>query len=306
MTVSFRIPFQQYIVALQEQICSAFEALEGDKVFTSDRWERPGGGGGLTRVAVAGKLLEGGGVNTSSVHGKLSEEVKRYLETPAKSFFACGISLVLHPLNPFVPTVHANFRYFELFDSEEKQVDAWFGGGADLTPYYPFEEDAIHFHQTLKSVCDRTDSDLYPKFKADCDRYFYNHHRHEARGIGGIFFDKLRTSSGDNTHRWYDFTTQAGDSFLKAYLPIFEARKDMDYTEHNKIWQEVRRGRYVEFNLLHDEGTRFGLRTDGRTESILMSLPPKVRWSYNYTPAAGSHEETLLNLLRNPIDWVSA
>ncbi len=304
MTESFRNPFNQYILSLQEEICLAFEAIEDAPLFTRDVWERPGGGGGITRVVSNSVHLEGGGVNTSAVHGKLSDDVKRYLETPAESFFACGISLVLHPANPFVPTVHANFRYFELYDASQKVVDAWFGGGSDLTPYYLFPEDIVHFHDTWKDVCDRFDHRLYPEYKTACDHYFYNHHRQEARGLGGIFFDKLRAKPERNGEFWFDFTKAAGNAFLKAYLPIFKVRISMPALEENKVWQEIRRGRYVEFNLLHDEGTRFGIKTHGRTESILMSLPPRVRWTYNHQPLAGSAEEALVKVLKTPRNWV--
>ncbi len=304
MIESFRKPFHHYIMSLQNEICSAFEAIEGIPLFTRDTWERPGGGGGITRVVSESNLLEGGGVNTSAVHGQLTDEVKRYLGTPAQAFFACGISLVLHPTNPFVPTVHANFRYFELYDSNKKVVDAWFGGGADLTPYYLFTGDIVHFHSTWKDVCDRFDHRLYPQFKSACDRYFYNHHRKEARGVGGIFFDKLRGTPERDGQFWFDFTTATGKEFLKAYLPIAEARKEIPFSHENKVWQEIRRGRYVEFNLLHDDGTRFGIKTDGRTESILMSLPPKVRWAYNHQPDPESEEEALVKVLQVPREWI--
>ncbi|RZN81458.1 MAG: oxygen-dependent coproporphyrinogen oxidase, partial [Winogradskyella sp.] len=220
------------------------------------------------------------------------------------NFFACGLSLVLHPKNPMVPTVHANWRYFEMYDADGNIADQWFGGGQDLTPYYLFEEDAKHFHQVCKTACDKHSYDFYPKYKARCDEYFYNAHRNEGRGLGGLFFDYCKASETMQMQDWYNFVTEVGDSFLDAYVPIVEKRKDIDYTETQRNWQEIRRGRYVEFNLVHDKGTLFGLKTNGRIESILMSLPPNVQWVYDHKPEAGSEEEKLINVLQNPTDWV--
>ena len=228
-------------------------------------------------------------------------------------FFACGLSLVIHPKNPMVPTVHANWRYFEMYDSStelstgsRKVINSWFGGGQDLTPYYLFEEDAIHFHQTCKTACDKHDSDLYPKYKKQCDDYFWNAHRNEARGIGGLFFDYLKATEEQSMEDWYNFVTEVGNSFLDAYLPIVEKRKDLPYSVEQRTWQEIRRGRYVEFNLVHDKGTLFGLKTNGRIESILMSLPPHVQWHYDHHPEVGSEEEKLIQVLEKPINWLSA
>ena len=212
---------------------------------------------------------------------------------------------MIHPQNPFVPTTHANWRYFELYDSENHVIDCWFGGGSDLTPYYLFEEDAVHFHQTLKNANDPFGTSLYSKYKNWCDTYFANHHRHdEMRGIGGIFYDHLRATEDFGIEKLMNFQQANGISFLEAYIPIVEKRKNSVYNEQHKYWQEIRRGRYVEFNLLHDRGTIFGLKTNGRTESILMSLPPTVRFDYNYQPTPGSEEEKLLNVCLHPKDWL--
>jgi coproporphyrinogen III oxidase len=204
-----------------------------------------------------------------------------------------------------VPTVHANWRYFELYDSNGTIVDQWFGGGQDLTPYYLFEEDAIHFHQTCKTACDKTDTSFYTTYKKRCDEYFYNAHRNEGRGIGGLFFDYLKATKQMSMQNWYTFVTNIGDSFLEAYTPIVKKRMQLPYTIEQRNWQEIRRGRYVEFNLVHDKGTLFGLKTNGRIESILMSLPPKVQWAYNHHPEEGSEEEKLTLVLKNPKSWVS-
>jgi coproporphyrinogen III oxidase len=219
-------------------------------------------------------------------------------------FFACGLSLVLHPKNPMVPTVHANWRYFEMYDENGNVIQQWFGGGQDLTPYYLFEEDAIHFHQTCKTACDKHNSEFYPKYKKQCDAYFWNAHRNEARGIGGLFFDYCKATDDMSVQDWYNFVTEVGNSFLEAYVPIVEKRKDLPYTPEQRTWQEIRRGRYVEFNLVHDKGTLFGLKTNGRIESILMSLPPHVQWVYDHHAEAGSEEEKLVNVLESPRDWL--
>jgi coproporphyrinogen III oxidase len=284
-----------FIQKLQDDICAGLERLDGQGRFHEDRWERPGGGGGRSRVLEDGAVLEKAGVNTSVVFGELEEAFAKKLQGEGRQFWAGGLSLVLHPRNPFVPTVHANYRFIH------QGGKAWFGGGADLTPYYLFEEDAVHFHRTLKAACDKHDPAYYPRFKATCDKYFYLRHREETRGVGGIFFEDV----GGELEREFEFVKDAGLSFLPAYLPIAERRKDTPYTEAHRFWQEVRRGRYVEFNLVYDRGTIFGLETRGRTESILMSLPPQVRWRYEHHPKAGTHEAKLLDVLRNPRDWAS-
>lgn len=296
--------FVQHIRSLQDTITTRLEAIDGKVTFKEDLWKRPEGGGGRTRVIENGAVFEKGGVNISEVHGKLPESMQQYFGVKDADFFACGLSLVLHPINPMVPTVHANWRYFEMYNQEGDIVDQWFGGGQDLTPYYLFEEDAVHFHKICKTACDKNHLDFYPKYKARCDEYFYNAHRNEGRGIGGLFFDYCKVSEETSMQDWFNFVTEVGDSFLDAYCPIVEKRMDLPFTEAQKNWQEIRRGRYVEFNLVHDKGTLFGLRTNGRIESILMSLPPKVQWLYNHQPEKGSEEEKLINVLQNPKDWV--
>jgi coproporphyrinogen III oxidase len=296
--------FFKYIHELQDTITSKLEMIDGEARFQEDQWKRPEGGGGRTRVIENGRVFEKGGVNISGVHGKLPDSMQAYFGVKDADFFACGLSLVLHPKNPMVPTVHANWRYFEMYDQDGNIVDQWFGGGQDLTPYYLFEDDAKHFHQTCKSACDKHNPEFYPKYKARCDEYFYNTHRNEGRGIGGLFFDYCKASEDMSMQNWYDFVTEVGDSFLAAYIPIVEKRKNLKYTQTQRDWQEIRRGRYVEFNLVHDKGTLFGLKTNGRIESILMSLPPHVQWVYDHHPQAGSEEEKLINVLQHPIDWI--
>jgi coproporphyrinogen III oxidase len=247
-------------------------------------------------VLEEGAVLEKAGVNTSVVFGELEEAFAKRLQGQGRQFWAGGLSLVLHPRNPFVPTVHANYRFIH------QGSKAWFGGGADLTPYYLFEEDAAHFHRTLKAACDTHDAAYYPRFKDTCDKYFHLRHREEARGVGGIFFE----NTGVELEREFAFVKDVSRAFLPAYLPIAERRKDTPYTEEQRAWQEVRRGRYVEFNLVWDRGTLFGLETKGRTESILMSLPPQVRWRYDHHPAPGSEEARLVEVLRHPRDWAGA
>jgi coproporphyrinogen III oxidase len=302
---SLKEQFTQHLRDLQSEICRGLEQADGKAKFVSDTWERLGGGGGDSQVISRGNVFEKGGVNISVVHGDLSPEAAQQLKVNGKSFFAAGLSLVIHPFNPFVPTVHANWRYFELYDENGLPVDQWFGGGTDLTPYYLFEEDAIHFHSVQKKCCDSFDKSLYIKFKQQCDTYFSNHHRgEERRGIGGIFFDHCREDAHHDLNFWKNFTEANGNVFLEGYLPIVANRKQNLFTDKHKYWQEIRRGRYVEFNLLHDRGTLFGIRTNGRTESILMSLPPTVRFDYNYTPAIGSEEEKLVNVLMHPKSWI--
>jgi len=307
MSRSIKQRFSTFIRDLQDEICSELEKLDGKAKFRVDDWDREGGGGGHSRIINDSNLFEKGGVSTSTVYGKLPEPIKKRFEVEQGWFWAGGISLVIHPWNPMIPTVHANFRYFELYDDAEMSEirDRWFGGGADLTPYYLWDEDAVHFHQTFKNACDLHGNDLYPRFKKECDEYFYNEHRNEARGIGGLFFDYLRSNENRSAEDWYDFTTDAGAAFLDSYIPIVEQRKDEPYTEEQRYFQEIRRGRYVEFNLIHDRGTLFGLKTGGRTESVLMSLPPQVRWDYDFQIEADSREAYLIERLKNPIDWIA-
>lgn len=296
--------FYNYIQRLQDTITSKLEEVDGKATFQEDLWERKEGGGGRTRVIENGNVFEKGGVNISAVHGELPKAMQGYFNVNDCDFFACGLSLVLHPKNPMVPTVHANWRYFEMYDKEGNIIDSWFGGGQDLTPYYLFEEDAKHFHRICKKACDNHHPDFYLEYKNKCDDYFYNSHRGEARGLGGLFFDYCKAKEDFTMEDWYNFVTEVGDSFLEAYVPIVEKRKTLPYTSEQREWQEIRRGRYVEFNLVHDKGTLFGLKTNGRIESILMSLPPTVQWKYDHHTETGSEEEKLLEVLKNPKDWV--
>lgn len=297
--------FVKYIKNLQNEITSALEEIDGTAKFKEDNWTRTEGGGGRTRVIENGAVFEKGGVNISEVFGKLPKSMQQYFGVKDADFFACGLSLVLHPKNPFVPTVHANWRYFEMYDSDGNIVDSWFGGGQDLTPYYLFGEDAKHFHKVCKTACDKHNASFYETYKKRCDEYFWNTHREEARGIGGLFFDYLKKTDEMSMQDWYNFVTEVGNSFVQCYVPIVERRKDISYSEENRNWQEIRRGRYVEFNLVHDKGTLFGLKTNGRIESILMSLPPVVQWKYDHHPEAGSEEEKLISVLKHPKDWIN-
>tara|TARA_R110002073_G_scaffold15953_2_gene62117 strand:- start:46458 stop:47360 length:903 start_codon:yes stop_codon:yes gene_type:complete len=296
--------FYQYIEGLQDKITSTLEGVDGKATFQEDLWKRPEGGGGRTRVIENGEIFEKGGVNISKVYGELPEPLRKQFGVEQGDFFACGLSLVLHPKNPMIPTVHANWRYFEMYDGDRNIVTQWFGGGQDLTPYYLFDEDAIHFHTVCKKACDNHHSEFYPKFKKTCDEYFWNTHRNEARGVGGLFFDYLKETDEFLIEDRYDFVTEVGNSFLDSYVPIVEVRRNLSYTEEHKNWQEIRRGRYVEFNLVHDRGTLFGLKTNGRIESILMSLPPVVQWKYNHKPEEGSEEFKLIEVLMKPKEWI--
>jgi coproporphyrinogen III oxidase len=294
-----------FIHDLQDRICAALEILDGKAVFITDEWGREQGGGGKTRVISEGRVFEKGGVNTSVVWGKVTDTMRTQLKIEGDQWFACGLSLVIHPVNPFVPTTHANWRYFELYDETGNVSDRWFGGGADLTPYYLFEDDARHFHRNFKTAMDPFGAEYYPRFKKWCDEYFVNKHRdNEMRGIGGVFFDHLRPTDDADADRLFEFQKANGNAFLPAYVPIVERRMDVAYGQNEREWQEIRRGRYVEFNLIHDRGTLFGLKTNGRTESILMSLPPRARWGYNYQPAEGSAEAELLDACRHPRNWI--
>ncbi len=293
------------VYRIQDEICEAL-CLIDETNYREDIWEREEGGGGRSRVFSEGSVFEKAGVNVSVVYGTLEPEAAKamgggqLLADEDLDFFATGVSLVLHPKNPMAPTVHANYRYFERGNGE-KEGSWWFGGGADLTPSYLFEEDAIHFHSTLKQVCDRHDVANYTKFKDWCDDYFHIPHRQEARGLGGIFFDDLRSHEKEAC---FAFVTDCAESFLESYIPILERRKDIEYDEHHKDWQQVRRGRYVEFNLVYDRGTTFGLKTNGRIESILMSLPLTARWEYCHEVKPNSEEERMQTLLKNPINWI--
>ena len=286
---------------LQDSIVSQLETLDG-KPFGRDAWQREQGGGGLTRVLAEGNVFEKAGVGFSHVHGERLPEAatRKRPELADKPFDAMGVSLVIHPRNPYIPTAHANVRYF-LADNGRDEPVWWFGGGFDLTPYYPFDEDVLHWHQQAKAVCDGFDPSWYPRFKHWCDEYFHLPHRGEARGVGGLFFDDLNQA---DFGQCLAFTQAVGERFCPAYLPIVQRRKAQRYGERERNFQLYRRGRYVEFNLVHDRGTLFGLQSGGRTESILMSLPPAVHWHYNWQPDGASREAGLQDYLK-PRDWLS-
>lgn len=293
---------KSYLIELQNTICSTLELVDGKAVFQSDRWERPEGGGGHSRVIQNGNVFEKGGVNFSHVYGRLPEVLKS--ETRKADFFhATGVSIVIHPQNPFVPIIHMNVRYFCMTDTEDGEVaDEWFGGGIDLSPAYPNEEDTRHMHTVLKNTCDAFDITYYPEFKKWCDDYFTIKHRHEMRGVGGIFFDHLRPGHPDEKEKLFNFMQAVGNSFLPVYTEIAERNKSRAFTEKNREWQYIRRGRYTEFNLVYDRGTHFGLKTNGRIESILMSLPPHAEWKYNFMPELDSEEHKTLAFFQ-PKDW---
>lgn len=291
-----------YLQQLQDRICAALEEADGEAQFMRERWDRAEGGGGESRVLRNGKVFEQAGVNFSHVFGsKLppSASVQRP-ELAGTQWVAMGVSLVIHPFNPFVPTTHANVRFF----SAQKPGDAawWFGGGFDLTPFYPFAEDVLHWHRTAQRVCAEFGPDVYAKHKAWCDEYFFLKHRNETRGVGGLFFDDLNQWGFE---RCFAYQRSVGDGFLDAYLPIVNRRKDLTYQQRERDFQLYRRGRYVEFNLVYDRGTSFGLQSGARTESILMSLPPLVRWEYNWSPEAGTPEAVLYTDYLRPRDWLT-
>jgi coproporphyrinogen III oxidase len=288
-----RASFATWLRDRQEALCAALEALDGVGRFGRDPWERAGGGGNVTRVLEGGRLLEKAGVSFSDVEGELTEPFAARLPGSGRSFMACGLSIVLHPVSPLVPTTHCNVRFVAHGDR------AWIGGGADLTPAYLFDEDAAHFHGTLKAACDRHDAAWYPRFKEACDSYFFLRHRGEARGVGGVFFEAPDVPLPEQRA----LAEGLVEAFLPAWGPIAERRRDLPFGEREREWQELRRGRYVEFNLLFDRGTAFGLETGGRVESILMSLPPRVRWGYAREPVPGSEEARLVEVLRSPRRW---
>ena len=290
---------------LQSNICKALEDADGKAKFTKENWTRPEGGGGLTRVIDGGNVIEKGGVNFSAVHGEapgfLFSEKEHTTQTEKKegiTFFATGVSIVIHPKSPMVPIIHMNIRYFEMSNGVY-----WLGGGIDLTPHYVNEADAKYFHSTLKTVCDRHHKEYYTKFKKWADDYFFINHRNETRGIGGIFFDRLNSSEEMSFEKNLAFWKEVGEAFAPIYVELMKRNKDLPFTETEKQWQLIRRGRYVEFNLVYDKGTKFGLETNGRIESILMSLPPLASWLYDFKPQQGSKEEKTLALLKKGIDW---
>lgn len=293
---------KSFLLNLQDSICAALEAQEASATFHEDSWTRDKIGGGRTRV-LQGDVFEQAGVNFSHVAGSAlpAAATQDRPDLVGATFEALGVSLVIHPHNPFVPTSHANVRYFQA-TKENGDIVWWIGGGYDLTPYYPFEADCIHWHQTAKKACDAVDASYYPQFKKAADDYFYLKHRQECRGIGGIFFDDLNDTSFE---KCFSFLQNVGNSYIEAYLPIVEKRKAQAYTQQHRDFQLYRRGRYVEFNLVYDRGTLFGLQFGGRTESILMSLPPLVAWKYNWQAAPGSAEEKLVDYFLRPRDWVN-
>jgi coproporphyrinogen III oxidase len=293
---------KDFLQALQNRLCTTLEQLDGKAEFARDAWERAAGGGGESRVLAGGAVFEQAGVGFSHVFGdEMPPSATRSRpDLAGKRFQAVGVSLVLHPLNPYVPTTHANFRFFS---AGERQPVWWFGGGFDLTPFYPFREDVVHWHQTAKDACDPFGADLYQRYKDWCDSYFYLKHRQETRGVGGLFFDDVNKSGFDQS---FAFVRAVAGSFLPAYTPIVQKRKKHPYGERQRDFQLYRRGRYVEFNLLYDRGTLFGLQSGGRTESILMSLPPRVRWAYNWQPEPGSAEAALYRDYLRPRDWLQA
>ncbi len=293
---------KSYLLDLQDRICEQLEQQDSTAKFVTDEWKRPEGGGGRTRVLQNGSVFEQAGIGFSHVHGDQlpSSATTQRNDLAGRSFQALGVSLVIHPNNPFVPTTHCNVRFF-IAEKDGEPAVWWFGGGFDLTPYYGFTEDAIFWHQTAKKACDEVDTTLYPEFKKWCDEYFFIKHRNEARGVGGLFFDDYNDGGFENS---FKLLKSIGDHFIKAYLPIVERRKDHAFNEQQRDFQLYRRGRYVEFNLVYDRGTLFGLQSGGRTESILMSLPPKVRWQYNWHPEPGSEEEKLYTEFLPIRDWL--
>lgn len=285
---------------IQDSICKGLEIADGKAVFEEELWEREGGGGGRTRVLQHGNVIEKGGVNFSAVYGRLPEAVKKSFKVENDEFFATGVSIVLHPENPFVPIIHMNIRYFEM-DEQTR----WFGGGIDLTPHYVIPTDARFFHYHLKQACDQFKAEFYPRFKALADDYFFIKHRDETRGVGGIFYDRLKPENTDLSYeQLLDFSLAVGNTFLPVYTELIDRNRDKEYTDLHKEWQYLRRSRYAEFNLVYDSGTKFGLETNGRIESILMSLPPTTKWNYNAKAQPNTEEEVTTNLLKKGVDWV--
>jgi coproporphyrinogen III oxidase len=293
---------KNYLTGLQDRICAALEKEDGAQKFKEDAWERPEGGGGRSRVLTDGAVFEQAGVNFSQVFGQTlpPSATAQRPELAGRSWQALGVSLVIHPRNPYVPTSHMNVRFF-LAEKEGAEPVWWFGGGFDLTPYYGFEEDGVHWHRTARAACEPFGADYYARFKKWCDEYFFLKHRHETRGVGGLFFDDLHEQSFEHC---FGFTQSVGEHYLPAYLPIVRKRKDTSYGERERDFQLYRRGRYVEFNLVYDRGTLFGLQSGGRTESILMSLPPLVKWRYNWKPEPGTPEARLYDEFLRPRDWL--
>ena len=290
---------------IQDEICAALEQVDGNAKFEEEKWEREGGGGGRTRIIQNGNIFEKAGVNFSAVHGTLPASIKKSLQIEQDDFFATGISIVIHPNHPMVPIIHMNIRYFEMPSSfaEGRQPVRWFGGGIDLTPHYVIDDDARFFHQYLKSVCDTYYHDFYHRFKLWADDYFFIKHRNETRGIGGIFYDRLTANDELSWDAIFEFSKALGRSFIPIYSELVNRNRIKEFTGDHQQWQYQRRSRYTEFNLVYDAGTKFGLETNGRIESILMSLPPTAKWVYNYQAQPGSEEEKTLSLLKKGINW---
>lgn len=297
---NFKAETQQWFQELQDNICQALEKADGKGKFQEDKWERAGGGGGRSRVITGGHVIEKGGVNFSAVYGKTPAKILEALKLKEADFFATGISIVLHPVSPMVPIIHMNTRYFEMSNGT-----SWFGGGIDLTPHYVDKADAQWFHQQLKNVCDQHHESYYADFKKWADDYFYLKHRDETRGVGGIFFDRLSQKEDISLADRFAFTKEIGSTFAPIYTHFMTKNRELPYGEQEQQWQRVRRGRYVEFNLVWDKGTKFGLDTNGRTESILMSMPPQADWHYNLQPEPDTQEAKTLKLLKKEIDWVN-
>jgi coproporphyrinogen III oxidase len=294
----------KYFQDLQSQICQTLEKADGQGKFISDPWERPGGGGGNSRILQNGQVIEKGGVNFSAVFGEMPEVLASRDAFGEGEFYATGVSIVIHPSNPFVPIIHMNVRYFEM-QNPQGEKKAWFGGGIDLTPHYVVAEDARFFHQKLKAVCDKHHHSYYPMFKDWADNYFFIKHRQETRGIGGVFFDRLSENQDFSLAQRFQFVQSIGEAFAPIYAYLMQKNQDLPFGEKEKQWQLLRRGRYVEFNLVYDAGTKFGLETSGRIESILMSLPAQAAWAYDFKPPAHSEEAKTLSYLKKGIDWLS-
>lgn len=285
---------------IQQHICHQLEQADGKATFKTDEWKRPEGGGGKTRILTDGAVIEKGGVNFSAVHGPTPDNILKALNLPQADFYATGVSIVMHTTNPWVPIIHMNIRYFEMTNGTW-----WFGGGIDLTPHYVVKEEAVAFHQSLKDVCDQFHESFYTSFKEWADRYFYIKHRGESRGVGGIFFDRMGSDAAISKEKLFEFVCALGYLFPKVYTKLIFDNKSKSFTEEERNWQKFRRGRYVEFNLVYDRGTKFGLDTNGRIESILMSLPPEANWTYDFQPVAGSKEAETIEWLKAQPNWLA-
>ncbi len=306
MISPFAEEVQSFFMSLQDNICAAIQSTDGKAIFQEDAWNRDGGGGGRTRVLQDGAIIDKGGVNWSGVHGELPENIQNVLGLESKFFFATGVSIVMHTVNPNVPIIHMNVRYFETRKSKDSPEieDAWFGGGIDLTPHYVFDEDAKWFHEQLKGVCDQNNPEYYAAHKKWADDYFFIKHRKETRGVGGIFFDRLKANESRSLNDLFKYVRGVGEAFAPTYTHLMTKNASMEFGESELEWQKIRRGRYVEFNLVYDKGTKFGLDTDGRIESILMSLPRIAGWPYDYKAKEGSKEAYTLSKLIKGINWV--